>query len=214
MTTAQIEARADPSSVATADLNLKLELRHNVVPDFMEDVGYVSWRRKHISKPLTAAASYVDIIDNTYSFSHMKSVYLEGHWDNPLSYIGEDPIEVLKAKANTVAGKPSSYYLESSGSAFHRVGFNVPADLAYIVWMSFDLHVKWPDDTSSVDLDTYIPSQFQWALVCGLRKFVYRERFGIGDERYQEATAEYERWKSRAKKSPELARTNQFKYAR
>lgn len=214
MTTADIEQRADPTGVATADINLKLELRYNVIPEFLEDVGYVSWRRKHVSKVLAAAANYVDVSDSTYSFAHMKQVFLASDFDTPLSYIGEDPMEVLRAKANTTAGKPTGYYLESDGDDFQRVSFNCPAQQEYTVWMTLDLHIKFPDDTSSIDLDKYIPSQFQWGLVAGLRKTIYRERFGIGDERYQEADAEFEKWKARARKSSELARKETAKYAR
>jgi hypothetical protein len=214
MTTEQIEQRADPSSVAVADINLKLELRHNVIPEFLEGVGYVAWRRKHISKTLAAAASYVDVSESTYSFAHMKQVFLGTDLTAPLRYIGEDPMEVLSAKANTTAGQPSGYYLESDGNDFQRVSFNCPAQQQYIVWMTLDLHIKFPNDTDSIDLDPYIPSQFQWGLVAGLRKTIYRERFGIGDERYQEASAEFEKWQMRAKKSSELARKETAKYAR
>lgn len=214
MTTAQIEARSDPSGAATADIDLKVELRYNIIPEFLEDVGYPTWRRKHISKTLLAGASVVDVTDSTYTFSHMKSVYLDIDFDTPLRYIGEDPTEVLRAKAATVANKPTAYYIESDGSAFQRVGFNCPAIQQYTVWMTFDMHIKWPDDTSSVDLNIYIPQQFQWGLVSGLRRSIYRERFGIGDQRYQEAAAEFEKAKMRAKKSPEMARTDIYKYAR
>lgn len=214
MTTAQIEARSDPSGAATADIDLKLELRYNVIPEFLEDVGYPMWRRKHISKTLTAGASLVDVTDSTYSFSHMKLVCLGTDFDKPLQYIGEDPVEVMKSKAATVADVPTGYYLESDGGAFQRVGFNCPAIQQYTVWLSFDMHIKWPDDSSSVDLNIYIPQQFQWGLVSGLRRSIYRERFGIGDARYQEADADFTKWKMRAKKSPELARTDIYKYAR
>lgn len=214
MTTAQIEQRADPSGAAVADINLKLELRYNVIPEFLEDVGYVSWRRKHISKVLAAGASFVDVSDSNYSFAHMKQVFLSTDLNNPLRYIGEDPMEVLKAKANTTAGKPEGYYLESDGNDFQRVSFNCPAQQEYTVWMSLDMHIKFPNDTDSIDLDTHIPAQFQWGLVAGLRKTIYRERFGIGDERYQEASDEFEKWKMRARKSPEGARRETAKYAR
>ncbi len=214
MTTAEIESMADPSSVAVADLNLKLELRHRVIPEFFEDVGYVAWRRRHTTKSLLANSTYVDVTDSTYTFAHVKELYLSGYWDKPLTYIGEDPIEVLKAKANTTVGRPSKFFLESSGTRFERVSFDCPADQNYTVALTVDIHILWPDNTSSVDLSPYIPPQFQAALVDGLRRFVYRERSGIGDQRYQEAVNEFERWKVRASKSKESARSEKPKFAR
>lgn len=214
MTTAEIESMADPSGAATADLNLKLELRHRVIPEFFEDVGYVAWRRRHITKTLLANGTYVDVTDSTYTFSHIKELYLSPYWTEPLEYIGEDPVEVLKAKANTIAARPTKFFLESSGTRFERVSFDCPSDQTYTVAMTVDIHILWPDNSSSVDLSPYIPPQFQAGLVDGLRKFVYRERFGIGDQRYQEAAESFERWKMRANKSKELARSDKPKFAR
>ena len=214
MTTAEIESMADPSGVATADLNLKLELRHKVIPEFFEDVGYVVWRRRPVTKTLLANTQYVDLTDSTYTFSHIKELYLSTDFNNPLEYIGEDPVEVLKARTNTTPGKPSKFYLESSGTRLERVSFDCPADQQYTVAATIDIHILWPDNTSSVDLSPYIPPQFHGGLVDGLRRYVYRERFGIGDERYQEAVSEFERWKARAAKSKELARSDKPKFAR
>ena len=131
MTTAEIESMADPSGVATADLNLKLELRHKVIPEFFEDVGYVVWRRRPVTKTLLANTQYVDLTDSTYTFSHIKELYLSTDFNNPLEYIGEDPVEVLKARTNTTPGKPSKFYLESSGTRLERVSFDCPADQQY-----------------------------------------------------------------------------------
>jgi len=214
VTTAEIESMADPSSAATADLNLKLELRHRVIPEFFEDVGYVAWRRRPYTEALVAGNQYVDAAESTWLFGHIKEAYISPYWTVPLEYIGEDPVEVLKAKANTTPGRPTKFYLESSGTRFERISFDCPADQAYTVALTVDIHIKWPDNTSSVDLDPYIPPQFQAGLVDGLRRFVYRERFGIGDQRFQEAAEAFERWKTRANKSKELARSDKPKFAR
>lgn len=214
MTTAQIESRAAPNGVALSDINIQIELRYCIIPEFLEDVGYTTWRRKHISKVLASTANYVDVTDATYTFSHMKEIFIQPDWNAPLKYIGEDPVEVLKSKAETTAGKPTGYYIESDGNAVQRIGFNRPADQQYTVWMTFDFHIKWTDDSSSRDLDIFIPQHFQYGLIEGLRRQIYHDRSGIEDPRYLKAAEEFEKWKARARKSPEMARTDHYKYAR
>lgn len=219
MTTAQIEAYADPTSAATGDFNearLKIELRHHIIPEFMEDVGYAAWRRKHETATLALGARYIDIPSVTFYFGHMKEVYVSPCFEKgqELPYIGEEPNLVLAAKATTTTGKPTAFYMEQDGSRYTRVGFNVVADAAYTIAYSFDLHVQFEDDDADVDLNIYIPTQFQWGLVEGLNREIRRVRMGIGDPQFQASAQEFERWKQRARKSPELAQRTRSKFAR
>lgn len=222
MTTEQIEAKADPSNLRLADFNIKSELKFNVIPEFMEDVGYTTWRRRYVSTTLSAGASFIDIPATTTKFSHLKEVFLypasmtNPSLDTPLPFIGEEPREVLAGKANTIPGTPSGYWLESDGSVFRRIYFNAPADVAYTCAYFYDTHIQFNvnNETENVELNGYIPEQFQWALVEGLKREMYRHRNGVGDTSFQIAAQAFEAWKLRAKKSPELTQKRRALYAR
>ena len=45
MLTSLIEQYADIGGLSSPDINLKVLLRHNIVPAYMADVGFVAWRR-------------------------------------------------------------------------------------------------------------------------------------------------------------------------
>lgn len=214
MTTLQIEGYADPGSHGTGDFNIQATLRYEIVPEFLEDVGYVTWRRRYRSVAIAAGDTYIDIPSTTEIFSHMKSAYLDTDFDNELEYIGEDPKKVLMAKAETTAAKPTGYFIESNGSFLTRVSFNCPCDAARTLRYEYDMHVKFQDATSTLDLDPYIPTQWQWALVEGLKREIHSARSGVGDPGYALAGQKFEQWKQRCRKSPEAARREKPKYAR
>jgi hypothetical protein len=215
MTTAEIENFADLDGISTAELsgaNLKFVLRHKVVYEFFHDAGYPAWTRRHVARPLAAAAQFVDI-DND-DFRHMKKVALAPDYDTGLPYFGDDESWIMAAKANTTAGKPTGYMLEFDGSLFRRVFFNCPADTAYTVALVYDRMIPFPDDTSSVQLNPYIPADFQWGLVLGLRKQIYMTRFGIQDDRYMSAAQEYGEYIARIAESPNKSTGGRRSYVR
>lgn len=214
MTTLDIETQADPGELAGADLNLKLVLRQKVVYEFMHDLGYPSWARGYETKPLAAGLRYVDMTANT--FRQMRNVFISPDFaeDNALEYVGDDDGKVLTAMATTSTQKPTAYYLGSTGSTFERIFFNAIADTAYTVGYVYYKRIPFSDNTSTLDLDPYIPEDVQWALVEGLRRYLYRERVGMEDRRYVEADQEYGRWISRLLENPEKASGGKRKYMR
>jgi hypothetical protein len=215
MTTLEIEQKADPQSLKLADFNIKSELKMNVIPEFMEDVGYVSWRRRFVTATLAAGVNYLDVPSTSTTFGHIKEVYVPPYEEkDKLSYIGEEPRKVLTAKANTTAAKPAEYWMESDGNFYTRIYFQAPADVAYVMGYAYDIHILFSDENASVELDPFIPPQFQWALVEGLRRELYRARNGVGDTSFQIAAQNFETWKMRAKKSPDLAQKRRYVYAR
>lgn len=214
MTTLDIETEANRDGAATGDLNLKTMLRLKVVPLFLEDVGYVGWRRVRETKPLPAALNYVDIGSGTQRFGHMREIYLTVDPDTQLEFIGDDDRKVLKAKSNTVAARPANYFIEGSGSTFNRVSFDAPADQAYTVALVWDFHIEFPNMIDAVDLDPYIPREFQWALVDGLQREIFSRRFGQSDDRYMRADSEYQRGVAIARENSEKSRGSKPRYAR
>lgn len=214
MTTLQIETLADPGQLASADLDLKMVLRRKVIYELLYDLGYPSWSRTHDTKALAAGARYVDVTTNT--FRQMRSVFIAPYYEEQygLTYIGDDDSKVLAAMATTATEKPTQYYLGFTGSRFERIYFNTIADAAYTVAFVYYKRIPFVDDSSSLDLDPYIPADAQWPLVEGLRRYLYRERVGLEDRRYIEADQEYGRWIARLSENPEKSAGAKGKYVR
>lgn len=203
MTTATIAAAADTKGLAGSDMDLQVLLRRNVIPAFLEDVGYVSWRRQAATASVTLGARYVALATN---FWHMKTVGLATEEDTPLNYIGDDQVQILAAEANTTNAKPTGYYMKIHTDGTWRLYFDAPFDVARTVAYTYDTNILFADDTTVVNLDIYIPSQFQWALVEGLKAEIFYDRYGVGDDRFTAAEAKYDKWVQRARNSPELSR--------
>lgn len=213
MTTADIETYADIGGLAGPDINLKVLLRHNVVPAFFTDVGYPSWRRVPTTLSTIISTKSLDLPDD---FGQMITVSISPDFSKPLQYIGEDPEKLLAAEGATVAAKPTGYYLtrRATSKVFKKIAFNCPCDQVYTIPYVYHMQPFFLDDTTSIDLDQFMPAQFQWSLVEGLKQQILFLRFGIGDPRYVTAEQSYKMWVERAMESPELARRNLAIYAR
>lgn len=205
----QIESYANVGDIAGPDLNLKVLLRHNVVPMFLADVSYVSWRRKPGSVALVIGDKQKTLPDD---FWQMQVVSLNTDLTEGLPYIGEDPQKLLAAEANTNAGKPGGYYLKprplSENGQLTSIVFDAPADTSYTAYFAYYTNIYFADDIAPVDFNKYIPAQFQWALVERLKAEIMVNRFGVADNRYLQANEAYQQWVARASQSPELARRN------
>lgn len=212
MTTAEIEEQANLDGAATSDINLKVLLRRKVIPMFLKDVGYVTWRRVHGTASIVAGDTSFDF--STNELDHVKSIALAPDYDVPLSYIGDLPELVQAASAATTRAKPTGYWTTFNSTGFLRVRFNCPADASYTVAFTYDRVVPFSDNTSSVNLDVYIPHQHQWALVEGLRREIYERRWGIGDSRYQRADSEYKELVMRASENLEMGRGQRVYFVR
>jgi hypothetical protein len=210
--TSLIEQYANIADLSSPDINLKVLLRRNVVPAFMADVGYVSWRRTATTIPLIAGTSAYDLPDDFW----MMQVLTLDPSDAPLQYIGDDPEKVLSAERNVTAGKPGGYYLvrRTTSLVYKKLKFNAPADTGYTARYTYYTGPNFVDDTTDVEMDKYIPNQFQWALVEGLKKEIMFVRFGIGDSRYVASERAYGMWIERAIENPELARRTAASFAR
>jgi hypothetical protein len=214
MLTSLIEQYANIADIASPDINLKVLLRRNVVPAFMADVGYVSWRRVVAALPLlNASGAGYDLPDD---FWMMQVLAIAPGFSQPLQYIGDDPEKVMAAEDNTTPGKPGAYYLvrRTTTNVFKKLKFNCVPDVAYTARYTYYSGPVFTDDTTDVEMDKYIPNQFQWALVEGLKKEILWVRFGIGDPRYVQAEQAYGMWIERAKENPELARRTAASFVR
>lgn len=212
MKASNVESYADVGGIASPDINLKVLLRRMVIPEFFEDVKYPSWRRVPASLPVQQGVKAYDLPDD---FGQMIQVVLG--IEQPVKYIGEDPDKVLAAELATQPGKPSGYYLcrREDSEVFKRLSFDCPPGQNYPnCKILYYRQANFEDDTADVDLDKFIPSQFQWALVERLKAEIMAVRFGLGDPRYTAAMESYARWVMRATENPELARRNHAVFVR
>ncbi len=214
MTTTQIATYANGQDLASTDIDLQVLLRRKLVPYFLGRIGYVAWRRKQDTATVTAGSRSFYISDN--DFWHMKKLVISGEESKGLTYIGDDEEKVLKAVANGTAAKPTQYYMELStniSTINWRVIFDSPLDVDRTFAYIYDTNIYFSNDSTSVDLDLYIPTQFQWGLVHLLQAEVYATRFGAGDEsRYQRAMDEAEKFIAMAMESPDLSRGGRPRY--
>ena len=213
MMTSLIEQYANIADLSSPDINLKVLLRHSVTPAFMADVGYVAWRRVLATLALTGVAGQgYDLPDDFW----MMQVLTIDPSDAPLQYIGDDPEKVLAAERNVTPGKPGAYYLvrRATTSVYKRIKFNATPDTNYTARYTYYSGVFFPDDTTDVEMDKFIPSQFQWALVEGLKREIMFIRFGHGDPRYVASEQQYGMWIERARENPELARRTAASFVR
>jgi hypothetical protein len=193
MNTLQIESLANRGNIAKADFNIKTTLRRLVIPRFLLQVdnvvGQVHWRRKTLSLDFTTSDRDKDLptdfdrFDEVYLASTASSTGLESE---PLDYIGEIPENVLKAEVATTAAKPTAYYIVAGDTNPFGMKMAVPLDQNYTAKGVYFRLIPFTDDVTEVDLDDYIPWQYQAAIVHLLRAEIYADRYGFGDQRYTE----------------------------
>lgn len=203
MLTSKIEQYASVGDIASPDIDLKVLLRRKVVPGFLHDVGFVAWRRPVATISLLPGQNAYDLPDD---FWMMQVLTIDPSADK-LKYVGDDPEKMIAASANVTPGRPDGYFITRRPTSllYKRIQFNAPPDTGYTARFTYYTDIVFIDDTTDVEMDKYIPSQFQWGLVEGLNREIMRVRFGIGDPRYAAAEEQYGVFVERARENPELA---------
>lgn len=196
MTDQEICSLANKGEIATADFDIGKTFRTMVVPKFLLDVdlivGVVHWRRAVWNQAITSASRNYDLPDDWERFEKLKLKTAAGLEDNPLSYIGEDDDAVLQAEASTTQAKPSSYYVVAGDPKRWAIRLGQTPDAVYSVLGIYYRTVPFPAATEDgLDLDPYIPAQYQAAPVLLTRAQIFLDRYGFGDGRYTAAMSEY-----------------------
>lgn len=222
MLTSQVESAANRGDLATADFDIQLVLRSNVIPAFLEDVGRIGWRwRGYQLTTVPGQQSYTLPED----FFEMQDVWVvsgtgvsnvtvnTGGDSDPLPFIGEDPYRVAAALANVAnypqtQYRPLGYFLQHDVTDPNRwaIWFQAPPDGTYTLWVLYYWIIPFADSSQDVDLRKYLPEQYHWALVELLRREIIDDRYGQGDQRYATSDAKYQAWLARIAKKRELAK--------
>lgn len=199
MTTTDIATYANEENlvVGSSDLNLQVRLRRKVIPEFYRRVGDVAWRRVDTTLSVLAEDREYDLGND---FLEMISVGRLISGSDPLktyelTYIGENPHAKAAANANTIPSTPAGYWLKRASSApknLRTIFFDAIPDQSYTLPYTYRQEVYFADNTTAVDMDDYVPPQYQWALVVGLRIEIFNARLKIGDPRTAAANAEWE----------------------
>lgn len=195
MTTDEIINQANVGGLAGPDLDLSTILREKVLPEFLTDIRSLDWRRCMVDLPVAAGDRKADLPLNC---EMVIEVYSDVNGD-PLEYIGEDPRKVMAASSASV-GTPGGYLIEQPAESGARIGIalDCPTASALTLYCWYAQAVWLAEDGTNVDLDSRMPRRWHWALVEGLKREIYRERFGESDTRYSLAAREFEAWKARA----------------
>lgn len=204
MTTFEIEQAANIRGIASG-MNLGMILRNQIIPEFLADTKYTNWQYKTGSWTTAAGDTYHDLPSD---FGELREVWC-GTDENRglLEYIGEDSEKVFIAESATDQAPPSGYYLKLNASTpprFSRLQLSAPSDGVYTIRYRYIWTLRSTDHVTPVDMDQYIPSQFHWGLVEGLKREVYKDTVGLSDARYAEAKSEVEAWKQRIRSNYEL----------
>ncbi len=209
MTTKDIADRANAGRAAPPTMDLQLVLRGEVIPEFMEDVGYPAWRRiVHDATVLAAENSMVLPIH----LSKVFSVHIGTTYSTELLYVGNVPAKRV-AFQTTTAGTPSYFDLQTGigqtvlgGVPGWTMVFDCPmlVDTAVRV-IGYIGSLTGDDYTNVFDLDTLIPRHVQPALICGLRRYIHLENYGAGDRRYLLEDEKYRMWVARLRDDQENA---------
>lgn len=215
MQTTQIETAANRGDIATADFQIGLVLRSQVIPAFLEDVGRIGWRRKIVQITPASGKQTYSLPDD---FFEVADVYIAGNI-NPIPFIGEDPALVTQAEMTTSGGGWTGYYLvrDPDRVTGWAIKFDAPAGVAGgpVAYVHYYWFVPFENETEEVDLREYVPEQYHWALVELLRREIIDDRCGEGDKRYVTANNKYHEWLQRIVTKRELApRGNRAKYVR
>jgi hypothetical protein len=213
VTTAEIQALADFDNSAAPDYPIGTVLRQNVIPDFFDRVGHVSWRQWAEVVTFGPGDRYRDI--SPY-FSTIESVWLVEP-RRQLKYAGDSSFDMLmSAFDNPEPAAPRQYFISSMQAPIYnpmapteaeiegpvgprRLTLHAPCDAVYKVSV-FGWQIPWfADNSTAVNMDLFVPRQYQWGLVEGLRAEVFRERLGVENPKTVLATQGYLNVVERAK---------------
>jgi len=198
MTSAEVISKANSGNIASPEMDLQCVLFDEILPEFLLDIGRVSW----VMRPTTASvAASAQTFDLPADCRRVEFLILPNA-TSPLPYIGEDQARVVKAEANTTAGTPTGWYYapDANGVVCKRVKFDCPFLAAATVSYTYRFRI---DPASNIAV--YVPVEFHAGLVAGVKREIYLDRWGIGDKRVEAAAQKFSEWKERVMADRELA---------
>lgn len=203
MTTAEIEGYANEEGlvIGSSDINLKVRLRRKVIPKWEMDVGECAWRRKNTTLSVVANDREYDLPADFGKMLDLPEWRDSSRTVRRLRYIGEDTSAMAEAESSTTPGSPAGYYFSrvtGPPTALRAIKFDVIPSASFTLYYSYLSEIQFADLTTAVELDNYMPTKFQWALVEALKMEIYKGRISINDQRLVSAIEEYQSYKNDA----------------
>lgn len=206
MLTSEIQSLADFENSGAPDFPTGQVLRAKVIPEFMSRVGMVEWRRLTETLQFAPDVRYQDINPH---FSLIEQVWLVDP-RKQLRFIGDDPWRMLiSTKDFPDPVQPAEYFITNNRAGVYtnapapltvdgqsgprRLNLGAPSDAIYSVAVFGWAIPYFENNTDDVDMNPWIPIQFQWALVDGLRAEIFRVRYGTENIATLNARAEFDK---------------------
>jgi hypothetical protein len=215
VTTTEIAGYANEEGhiIGASDMNLQVRLRRKVIPMFYLDVGQCGWRNLIATIAVTANTRQYDL---PIDFVKMQDapIYAIGEDTYSLAYIGENTREVALAEANTTLENPAGYWITRNGAnpnAYRAIRLSRLPETNFTLVYPYLSAVRFADNATEIELDNYIPPEYQWALVEGLKKEIFANRIAVDDPRVVTASNEYDKFIERAQENRESAPRDAFK---
>jgi hypothetical protein len=203
MTANDAIALANAGGIAGPNLDLGAILKNKLLPEYLSAALMARWRRATTTLDLSPASRAYALPADCET---VLMVWPGGTTDVPLPNIGEDSLKVLQAERGTTpAGSTCGYYVRIDAGAIRTLYLDRLPSAAGTLWVEYRKTLVWAGPPSNVDLDLLIPVELQWGLVEGLRREIYSDRVGQGDQRFQTADAEWRRYLGMVSQSADLA---------
>lgn len=204
MTTAQLIAEVSYGDLGVGGISLERRLRRIIIPQYLSDidriVGKPYWRKGIWTQAVVAnTRSYA--LPNDFKRFQKLAVYdasdpaIGGFVE--IVYRGEFSDDILMAEtggADDPADNniPLGYYIQGDDSALPKLWFTKTPTSNFTVKGQYDKKIYFADDTTSVDLNPYIPEDWQGGLIHALEYTLAVTRYGMGDKRADMYKREYQ----------------------
>lgn len=208
MTTAELLTELSYGDLATGAINMEFRLRRLLIPEFLNDVDKVCgkpwWRWGFLTLSVVAnTRSYA--LPTDFRMADKLAVYdadepaIGGYFE--LTYRGEFSSDQLLAELGGAddgeRDMPLGYYVVSSDDATSSTTARPLLYLTKTPTINFTIkgrytkRVPFADNTTSVNLDAFIPIEWQVVLFKMCERELAKARYGSGDKRYDLADKEY-----------------------
>lgn len=206
MTTAQLIAEVTYGDLGIGGISLERRLRRIIIPQYLSDidriVGKPHWRKGVLTLTVVAnTRSYS--LPNDFKRMQKLAVY---DADDPaiggfveIAYRGEFSDDILMAETGGAddpadSDIPLGYYIQGDDVAVPKLWFTKTPTSNFSAKGQYDKRIYFADDTTSVELDPFIPNDWQGGLIYALESELALARYGMGDKRVDLYQQKYERF--------------------
>lgn len=195
MTTSELIAEVSYGDLGIGGISLERRLRRIIIPKYLSDidrmVGKPYWRKGVWTQAVTSGTRSYTLPTNFKRFQKL-AVYdatdpaIGGFVE--IVYRGEFSDDILMAETGGAddpadSDIPLGYYIQGDDSAAPKLWFTKTPTSNFTVKGQYDKKIYFADDTTAVDLNPFIPEDWQGGLLHALEYTLAVARYGMGDKR-------------------------------